>query len=194
MEAISGTKVEGIGYAIPISKALPIVSDLMTREILTDDEKGYLGIRLSDVDITTEIASAYNWPMGVYVKDVLEDGAAEKGGLIAGDIITAVNGSSITTRAQLQKTINSYRYGTTVTITYSRFENGSYQEHTTDVILSQATVLNNDSSKTDSNNSDRPNDSVKPEPTKLPDNSMPEDNNKNSIEDFFEDFFGNFGF
>ena len=64
--------------------------------------------------------------MGVYVKDVLEDGAAEKGGLIAGDIITAVNGSSITTRAQLQKTINSYRYGTTVTITYSRFENGSY--------------------------------------------------------------------
>ncbi len=191
---ISGTKVEGIGYAIPISKALPIVSDLMTREILTDDEKGYLGIRLSDVDITAEIASAYNWPMGVYVKDVLEDGAAKKGGLIAGDIITAVNGSSITTRAQLQKTINSYRYGTTVTITYSRFENGSYQEHTTDVILSQATVLNNDSSKTDSNDSNRPNNSGKPEPTKLPDNSMPEDNNRNSIEDFFDDFFGNFGF
>lgn len=206
---ISGTKVEGIGYAIPISKALPIVSDLMTREVLTDDEKGYLGITLTDMDITADIASAYNWPMGVYVKEVLKDSAAQKGGLIAGDIITAVNGSSITTRAQLQKTINSYRYGTTVTITYSRFENGSYEEHTTDVVLSQASILDNatnnttpkkDSNSTKPNKDSKDNDSNESElPPKedqqTPDNgSLPEGNGGNSLEDFFDRFFGNFGF
>lgn len=213
---LAGTKIEGIGYAIPISKALPIVNDLMTREVLTDDEKGYLGIQLSDVDITAEIASAYNWPMGVYIKEVYPDSAAEKGGLLSGDIITAVNGSSITTRAQLQKTINSYRHGTTVTITYSRFENGAYEEHTTEVVLSPSSVLTttptNDSSGTDNsttpqddsqNNSGgnrRPEGNTTPEipnssDDQIPDESSPKDNGRNSIEDFFEDFFGNsFGF
>lgn len=149
---LTGTKIEGIGYAIPISKALPIVNDLMNREILTEDEKGYLGIQLSDVDITAEIAAAYNWPMGVYIKSVYPNSGSEKAGLMAGDIITAVNGVAITTRAQLQEKITSYRYGTSITITYSRFEDGIYKEYKTDVVLSSASVLNDSSNSSSSKN------------------------------------------
>lgn len=132
---LSGTSIEGIGYAIPISNVIDILTELMNREILTEEEQGYLGVYLSRTDITAEISAAYGWPIGVYVTETAENGAAAKYGILAGDIITAVNGNAVATSSQLQEKINSYRCGTTVSITVQRMENGSYTEYTFDVVL-----------------------------------------------------------
>lgn len=131
----ASSEVEGMGYAIPISRAVPIIDELMNREILKDDEKGYLGIYIED--ITQEFADAYGWPIGVYVKSNIPGGSAEKAGIFSGDIITAVNGSEITTRAQLQERITSYRVGTEIKLTIMRSINGEFQEKEITVVLGQ---------------------------------------------------------
>ncbi|MGB8453986.1 MAG: trypsin-like peptidase domain-containing protein [Anaerocolumna sp.] len=122
----ASSEVEGMGFAIPISRALPIINELMDREILADDEKGYLGVGIQDV--TEDIANTYNWPVGVYVTQVMEGGSAEKAGIITGDIITKVNDTEITAGTQLKEKITSYRAGTDVTITVMRSSNGKYAE------------------------------------------------------------------
>ncbi len=131
----ASSEVEGMGYAIPISRAVPIIDELMNREVLKDDEKGYLGIYIED--ITQEFADAYGWPIGVYVKSNIPGGSAEKAGIFSGDIITAVNGSEITTRAQLQERITSYRVGTEIKLTIMRSINGEFQEKEITVVLGQ---------------------------------------------------------
>lgn len=133
---LANTDVEGIGYAIPISNALPIVNELKDREILKDEEKGYLGIQIRD--LSSDVIESFNWPEGAYVSSVVEDGAAKKAGLLQGDIITAVNDVKISSAKQLQELVNSYRYGTTVTVTYQRIKDGVYEEHSVDVVLQQA--------------------------------------------------------
>lgn len=120
------TKVEGMCFAIPISRAIPILNELMNRETLSEDEQGYLGIEPKTV--TDEIASFYGWPTGVYVSRVLEGSAAESAGLYVGDIITSINGVQIITAEQLKSTVNSYRYGTTLNVVVQRNVNGKYTE------------------------------------------------------------------
>lgn len=133
----SQTDVEGIGYAIPISIAYPIVDELMNREILTDTERGYLGLYPSDVN--ESVAAMYEWPIGVYVYSLVEGGAAQKAGIYVGDIITSINNITVSSSEQLRDTVNSYRYGTTVTVTLMRFSEGEYHEMTFDVVLQQNT-------------------------------------------------------
>ncbi len=125
--------VEGMGFAIPISRAMEILDDLMTREIIPDDEKGYLGVYIDDV--TSSIATAYNWPIGIYVTSLVEGGAAEKAGIFAGDIITAVNSTTVTTGNMLREKVTSYKCGTTVTITLQRLVQGEFVEKNIDVVL-----------------------------------------------------------
>lgn len=132
---LSSTDIEGICFAIPISKATPILEDLMTREILSDAEKGYLGIAVKELD--SAVFQLYNWPEGVYVSSVTEGSAAEKAGIYQGDIITHVNGSRVTTANQLINAVTSYRYGTTVEITLQRISEGQFQEQTFSVTLQQ---------------------------------------------------------
>lgn len=70
---IGGSVVEGMGYAIPISAAKPIIEDLMLRETRTKvdaENKGYLGI--SQLTVVDEMAEAYGMPKGVYVSQVYE--------------------------------------------------------------------------------------------------------------------------
>ena len=122
----ASSEVEGMGFAIPISRALPIINELMNREILADDEKGYLGVYIEDV--TEDIANTYSWPVGVYVKSTVEGGSAEKAGIIAGDIITKVNDTEITAGTQLREKVTSYRVGTDITITVMRSTNGKFVE------------------------------------------------------------------
>ncbi len=132
---LSGTAVEGMGYAIPISSAADILDELMNREILSDEEKGYLGVHLSQSEITEEISALYGFPRGVFIADVVAGGAADRAGIVSGDIITAIDGSPVTARTQLQDKVNSYRAGTAVEVTLSRLESGSYTERTVTVIL-----------------------------------------------------------
>lgn len=134
----SDTDVEGMGYSIPISIAYPIVDELMNREILTEEEKGYLGVYPQDVD--SSVASLYDWPIGVYVAELVEGGAADQAGIYVGDIITAVNNITLSSSEMLRETVNSYRYGTTVTVTLMRFIDGEYKEFTIDVVLQKASA------------------------------------------------------
>lgn len=120
------TKVEGMCFAIPISRAIPILNELMNRETLSEDEQGYLGVEPKTV--TDEIASFYGWPTGVYVANVLQGSAAEAAGLYVGDIITSVNGVQIITAEQLKSAVNSYRYGTTINVVVQRNVDGKYTE------------------------------------------------------------------
>lgn len=122
----ASSEVEGMGFAIPISRALPIINELMNREILADDEKGFLGVSIEDV--TEDIANTYSWPVGVYVTGTTEGGSAEKAGIIKGDIITKVDDTEITAGTQLKDKITSYRAGTEVTITVMRSSDGKFVE------------------------------------------------------------------
>lgn len=122
----SSEDVEGMGYAIPISKATPIINELMTKETLTEDEKGYLGVYIEAVN--EETAQMYNWPLGIYVTATVKGGSAEKAGILAGDIITAVNGSNVSTSTQLQEKVTSFKVGTELTLTLQRSQNGKYVE------------------------------------------------------------------
>lgn len=132
---LTSTDIEGICFAIPISEATPILEDLMTREILTDNEKGYLGVSVSELD--SAIFRDYNWPEGVYVSSVSKDSAAERAGIYRGDIITHVNGEKVTTANQLVNAVTSNRYGTVVEITLQRIMNGKFEEFTYSVTLQQ---------------------------------------------------------
>lgn len=135
---IADSSVEGVGYAIPISEADPIIDELMNREVLTEDEKGYLGISGKTV---SEEAVSYNMPEGVYVAEVAKGGAADKGGIHQGDIITAINDIRVTTIESLKEKASSYKKGTKVTITIQRNHEGGYQEQKLEVTLQGAESL-----------------------------------------------------
>lgn len=129
----SSTEVEGIGYAIPISYAVPIINDLMNREAVSKDEQGYLGVKFSEV--TTAIAQRYNMPEGIFVSEVVSGSPAQKGGLLAGDIITGMDGRTTKTVSSFQELLQSKKAGTEVTLTVQRVTNGSYKETKVNVTL-----------------------------------------------------------
>ncbi len=132
----SDTSVEGMCFAIPISRAIPILNELMNRETLADEDKGFLGI--TGKTVTADVASFYGWPQGAYVYTVNPDSAAERAGIYAGDIITKVNNVSVSSIQECVKAVNSYKYGTTVKITLMRNVDGTYEEITLDVTLEKA--------------------------------------------------------
>ena len=124
---IGGTTVEGMGYAIPITSASPIIADLMERQTRTkvaEDEVGYIGISLQEV--TSQISQMYNMPEGIYVVSVEEGSAAANAGIMKGDIITKFDGSSISSYSDLQKILQYYAAGDSVTVTVQRPQNGEY--------------------------------------------------------------------
>ena len=129
----ASSDVEGMGFAIPISRAVDILENLANRVVLSDEEKGYLGIQMKTV--TSEFAAAYNWPTGIYVSAVIENSPAEESGILSGDIITAINGINVQTSTDLANEIASYKAGTTVTITLQRLSRGRFSENTISVTL-----------------------------------------------------------
>ncbi len=134
---IGGDTVEGMGFAIPVSRALPIIEDLMnqtTKYTVAEEKQGTLGI--SGRDVTSDIASAYGMPQGVYIAKFVEGGAAEKTDLHVGDIITAIGGSSVSSMMELKKQLTYYEAGSSVTVTVSRQnEKGEYESMDIDVTL-----------------------------------------------------------
>lgn len=127
------TDVEGIGYAIPMSTAAPIIEELITKEKVDSSNSSYLGI--VGADVTSQISATYNLPIGVSVVQVQENTAAEKYGIIPGDIITKFDGKEITSMDSLTSTLQYYAAGTTVEITVMRANNGQYQEQVIEVVL-----------------------------------------------------------
>ena len=105
----SDTAVEGMGYAIPMSKAEPIINDLINREAVDESESAYLGI--SGADITEDVANTYNMPNGIYVTKVAEGSAAEKAGIQKGDILTEFDGKEVTSMENMQEILKYYKAG-----------------------------------------------------------------------------------
>lgn len=130
------TSVEGVGYAIPISKAKAIIDDLMTRTTkiaVSESEQGYLGVQLQNID--ESMAKMYGMPQGVYVYKIMEDSAAAGSDLHEKDIITKLDGEKISNYAELAKLLTYYKSGDTITLTVQSLVNGSYQEREVQVTL-----------------------------------------------------------
>jgi serine protease Do len=145
---IGGDTVEGMGYAIPISVAQPIIDKLMNEETkrkVSDEERGYIGI--SGVSVTSSVSQMYGLPMGVYVAEVGENGGAAAAGIQKGDVIVAFDGEEITSMDDLQNRLEYYAKGTTVSVTVMRQNGSEYVEVTMDVTLGEITK----SSSADSN-------------------------------------------
>ena len=134
---INSSAVEGMGFAIPISDASDVIQNLMnkeTRSKVSDEERGYLGIK--GYDVSEEGAQMYNMPTGVYVKEVMSGGGAEKAGLTKGSIITGFEGSSISGTSSLQEQLQYYKAGEEVTLTVQiPDKNGEYTEKDIKVTL-----------------------------------------------------------
>ena len=128
--------VEGMGYAIPISRAKPILEELMnrqTREKVSNEEKGYLGVVLSN--LTTEAIQMYDMPEGAFVRGVEEKSPAEKGGICKGDIIVKFDGQSVTSGDDLLKKLQYYKSGEKIEAVVARATDGEYQESTVEITL-----------------------------------------------------------
>ena len=125
---IGATAVEGMGYAIPISAAEPIIGELMlkeTRNKVEDGQVGYIGI--TPQTITSNYSQTLRIPQGVYVVEVQEGSPASEAGLLTGDIIVKFEGEKISTHEDLQNILQYYGAGSTVTVTVKRPQNGEYQ-------------------------------------------------------------------
>lgn len=129
----SDTSVEGIGYAIPMDTAKPIIEELITKEKVDESNSAYLGI--AGVDVTSDVAKTYNMPTGVYVAQVMEGAAAEQAGIQKGDIITKFDGKDVTSMEELSSNMQYYAAGTTVDVEIERSSNGQYEEQTISVTL-----------------------------------------------------------
>ena len=134
---IGGTYVEGMGYAIPITSASPIIAELMDRQTreqkVTESERGYLGIRLQALDATT--AQLYGMPQGAYVRSVDEDSAAAEAGLLHGDIIVSFDGQRISSTVELTNAMEYYCAGETVKMTIKRIIDGEYRSVELEITL-----------------------------------------------------------
>lgn len=140
---IGGSAVEGMGFAIPISKAIPIIDSLKTQESRTkvaEEEQGVLGIY--GISVTSDVASAYGLPVGAYVEELIEGGGAAKSDLKQGDIITAINGQTITGMEDLQRQMAYFKAGEEVTLTVQHpMEGGEYEEREIKVTLSERSSI-----------------------------------------------------
>ena len=133
---IGGSTVEGMGYAIPISDAEPIIENLMTKETrlkVDTEDRGYLGI--TGVDVVAEYSEIYGMPQGVYVSSVMDGTGASKAGLVKGDIITAINGEEVDSMSKLKEELCYYSAGTTVERTIMQGSPIGYQEKSVSVTL-----------------------------------------------------------
>ncbi len=132
----SEASIEGMGYAIPISAAKPIIDELMnkvTRDKVEENDMGYLGIR--GATIGDEAHEYYNMPYGVYVSEVVEGSAAQRAGLQSGDIIVKFDGTKISSYEELQQQLQYYKAGETVKLEVERTDNGSYASQTLTITL-----------------------------------------------------------
>lgn len=118
----SDTSVEGTGYAIPISDALPIITDLMNSTYVPDEEKPYLGITGDSVPASYQ--ERFDWPEGVYVSQIISGSPADIAGLQPGDIITAIDGTAVTSMTEIQDILSEHSVGDKITLSVTRSARG----------------------------------------------------------------------
>ena len=135
---IGGSTIEGMGFAIPINAAEPIISDLslQTTKIKVEESKrGYLGVGIQEV--TASISQMYGMPQGVFIGELMEDSAAKQAGMKVRDIIVQLDTFQIKSYADLQEALQYYAAGTTVEVTVMRAEGSEYVSVTLEVTLGE---------------------------------------------------------
>lgn len=132
---------EGMGYAIPIDNAKSVLEDLMnrkTRQKVDESERGYLGIYAQD--ISSEARSLYDIPNGVYIAEVERGSAAEEAGLKKGDILSRLDGNSITSTERLSELLEYFKAGEVVEAEILVADGGGYVERTLTVTFGEASA------------------------------------------------------
>ena len=140
---IGGSTVEGMGYAIPISAAKPIIEDLMNRETryqVAEDDKGCIGI--AGTTVSAEQSEFYGVPQGAHIEKVYDDSAADEAGLKKGDIITKFDGQTISSMEQLQNVLKYYEEGETVDMVIYHYTSKGYKEKTVTITLGSMDDIN----------------------------------------------------
>ena len=122
----SDTSVEGTGYAIPISDALPIITDLMNSTYVPDEDKPYLGITGDSVPASYQ--ERFDWPEGVYVSQIPKGSPAELAGLQPGDIITAIDGTAVTSMTEIQDILSEHSVGDQIKLSVTRSARGKTEQ------------------------------------------------------------------
>ncbi len=128
------TNVEGMGFAIPINVATPIIKNIIDAEEVSEEEAAYLGI-VAGKEIPSEYAEYYHIPEGVFIEEVTEGAPAQKAGIQKGDIIVKFNGMEIKTMESLQEKLALCKAGKKVEVVIKRADNGEYIEKTMEVVL-----------------------------------------------------------
>lgn len=151
----SSEDVEGMGYAIPINTARPIINKLIKNEATSESEQAYLGVSGQTID--SSMASQFDMPSGVYVQQVIKSSPAQKAGISAGDVIVSFNGSNVSTMDGLKEKISNLKAGKKVKVVVKRQNQmGTYEKKTLTVTLgkkSDAPSTSSNSSNSNSNNS-----------------------------------------
>jgi len=127
------TDIEGMCFAVPITAAEEVIERLMNMETISEEEQGYLGVQ--GAAVPDSYISAYGYPAGVSVTKITENSPAELAGLQIYDIITAVNGTSVTTMNELKSIVNSYKAGTEITLSVMRPDGRVFKEISVNVTL-----------------------------------------------------------
>mgnify|MGYP002549888788 CR=1 FL=1 len=151
----SSEDVEGMGYAIPINTAKPIINKLIKNEATSESEQAYLGVSGQTID--SSMASQFDMPSGVYVQQVIKSSPAQKAGISAGDVIVSFNGSNVSTMDGLKEKISNLKAGKKVKVVVKRQNQmGTYEKKTLTVTLgkkSDAPSTSSNSSNSNGNNS-----------------------------------------
>ena len=153
----SSEDVEGMGYAIPINTAKPIINKLIKNEATSESEQAYLGVSGQTID--SSMASQFDMPSGVYVQQVIKSSPAQKAGISAGDVIVSIDGSSVSTMDGLKEKISNLKAGKKVKVVVKRQNQmGTYEKKTLTVTLGKksdapSTSSNSSNSNSNSNNS-----------------------------------------
>ena len=126
----SSASVEGLGFAIPMDDVANMVSDLVKNGYVTG--KPILGISVADVD---ESVTSYGVPQGAIIRVVTPDLCGAKAGLQAGDIVTKIDNTDVTSASDLTSAIGNYKPGDKVTLTIFR----SGETKTVEVTLEEST-------------------------------------------------------
>lgn len=133
---LASTEVEGMGYAIPISRVSDIIDNLMnqtTRTKVDSDKQGTIGIK--GINVTSDVQEKYGLPEGIYVSEVTSGSAADKAGITSGSVITKFDGKSVNDIESLQDLLQYYEAGETVELTLQVPDGDSYKEKTVSITL-----------------------------------------------------------
>ena len=136
----SGSSIEGMGFAIPISDVEELINKILNGETLSEKERGYLGI--SGYMITKEYSNYYGIPMGIYIREISSNSNAESAGLKVGDIITSVEGTKVTSFSVLSEELIDKKAGEKISLVVKSKENNGYKDKEIKVVLSNYDDVN----------------------------------------------------